>query len=629
MDITPIYELKSRLRAAMIAGTNLLSEDFRLKKAAENFAPLGAASPVFAKINEMTNKLFADGSPQNLLDTITLVDAVITTLGAVEVKDGIEDLPLCEFDAEIMNIPYSKLGTLIDALTTTGSGKYDTIYETWRDSPGLFSDYRVSEPVVKALGAKYSETAELAEKIVGNIGSRVLPLLKKGFDPKGGSEMLRRFNYIEDFGGAAENEFYLANLDNSEKLMRRRIIYALRLDAGNLEKLIELSKTEKGLAKQAALGAIINIDSAEAEKYIREYAQKKPYEIFTLIRYGSSRWTSVLTAELMERLLTDNFGNPYTLSHAPDKTAGKNKATWMDCIYALMGKFGDEIEKIYREFHHTQNFDPDVINHKLPAWQLDRVLGESIIQTNDEGLKKLAIELNTQSIMKDRYPLSEVYARLMSDEDIIPWLKKKLECIPKNKELKYSSLLTPLESVSFRNGEYVISGQLYADNELIDKRIINYGKVRQPIAGEITDLVLTYYKDENTNADMENWEMRGPFFERVLEQFINPDDEEMCKRVSDYVQKFPLVWKDLDILEICSTRNVKGLAYAYAKHLGRFDTYIINKLFKDRIKGDHDFKIAEAEELIELAANRKLLYKPDEQQINSLRRWLDGNRETL
>ncbi|MDE7399896.1 MAG: hypothetical protein K2N06_10260 [Oscillospiraceae bacterium] len=627
MNIAPIYELKSRLRAAAIAGTNLLSEDFRLKRAVEGFAPLEKASPVFAKIGEMTNALLADNSPANLLDTITLVDSVITTLGTLDVKDEIEDLPLCEFEAEIIDIPCSKLKSLIDALTTPGSGKYEIVRDAWDNSPELFSDYRVTEPVVKALGAKYSETAYLAEKIVDKIGSRILPLLKKGFNPKGGAEMERRFNFIEDFGGASENEFYLANLDESEKLMRRRMIYALRLDAGNLDRLIELSKTEKGKFKQAALGAIINIDSPEAEKYIREYAEKKRYEIFLLIRYGSSRWTSVLTAELMERLLTDEFGKPYTLSHAPDKTAGKNKAEWMDCIYALMGKFGPEVEKIYREFHHTQSFDPDIINRDRPAWQLDRVLGESIIQTDDDGLKKLAIELNTQSVMKGRYPLSEVFARLTSDEDCLSWLKEKLDGIPTDRNLMDNSLLKPLESVYLRNGEYVISGQLYADNELIDKPIFNYGKVRQPISTKITDLILTYYKGEN--VDMKNWAKHGPYFERVIYQFINPDDKEMCKRVSDYIQKFPLERTDIDLLKQCGARNVKGLAYVYAKDMDRWDTYLMNRCFKMMILGDHDFKIAEAEQLIELAAKRKLLYKPDEQQIESLRRWLDGNRETL
>ena len=57
MDISPLYELRARLRAAMIAGTGLLSEDFRLKRAVEAFAPLEKASPVFAKIGQLAGAL--------------------------------------------------------------------------------------------------------------------------------------------------------------------------------------------------------------------------------------------------------------------------------------------------------------------------------------------------------------------------------------------------------------------------------------------------------------------------------------------------------------------------------------------------------------------------------------------
>ena len=52
MDITPIYNLQTRLRAAAIAGVNLLQEDFRLKRAAEELKPLEGASPVFAKLGQ-------------------------------------------------------------------------------------------------------------------------------------------------------------------------------------------------------------------------------------------------------------------------------------------------------------------------------------------------------------------------------------------------------------------------------------------------------------------------------------------------------------------------------------------------------------------------------------------------
>ena len=53
MDITPIYDLRDRLRTAMIAGTSLLAEDFRLKRAVEAMAPLEKAAPVFAKVGEL------------------------------------------------------------------------------------------------------------------------------------------------------------------------------------------------------------------------------------------------------------------------------------------------------------------------------------------------------------------------------------------------------------------------------------------------------------------------------------------------------------------------------------------------------------------------------------------------
>lgn len=620
MNIAPIYELKSRLRAAAIAGTNLLSEDFRLKKAVEGFAPLEKASPIFAKIGEMTRNLLAYNSPTNLLDTITLVDSVITTLGTVEVKDEIEDLPLCEFDAEIMDIPYSKLKALIDALTTSGSGKFNYIGEMWRDYPELFNDYRVSEPIVRGLGAKYSGTSELAERIVEKIGSRIMPLLKKGFDPKGGSEMLRRFNFIEDFGGAAENEFYLANLDDSEKLMRRRIIYALRLDAGNLDKLIELSKIEKGKFKQAALGAILNIDSPEAEKYIREYAQKKPYEIFTLIGYASSRWTSVLTAELMEQLLVDSDGIPRTLSQSPNKIACKNKATFEDCVYALNGKFGPEIEKIYRDFRSNEHFDPTKLNRQTNMFKLDRVLGDSIVLTGDKGLMKLAVELNTKSEMKNKFPQSEVFARIMGEEDCLPWLKKKLDNIPKDKELDNDCLLSPLERVYFRNGECVVMSWMYPDNIIIERPRINYGVVRQSV-NEILDLILAYYK-----GDDGDWTKRGRYFVDVIVNFINPEDEEMCKHVSDYVQSFPLESCDRAIFYKCGTRNVKGLAYAFVKDRSEWDAVWMDRLFNNTIFGDHDYKVAEAEQLIELFRKGKMKAKAN---VKELENWLDQNRESL
>ena len=95
MDTTPINELRERLRAAAMAGTSLLAEDFRLKRTYEAFKPLEAASPVFAKVGQLTERLLSNDilNPQGLLlEAVSLTDAVICTLGVVEIKGEVEQL---------------------------------------------------------------------------------------------------------------------------------------------------------------------------------------------------------------------------------------------------------------------------------------------------------------------------------------------------------------------------------------------------------------------------------------------------------------------------------------------------------------------------------------------------------
>lgn len=59
MDLTPLYELRERLKTSAIAGTALLADDFRLKRAIENFAPLAQASPIFGKVAQLAQAALA------------------------------------------------------------------------------------------------------------------------------------------------------------------------------------------------------------------------------------------------------------------------------------------------------------------------------------------------------------------------------------------------------------------------------------------------------------------------------------------------------------------------------------------------------------------------------------------
>ena len=78
MNLQPVYAVKERLEHTILAGTNLLPEDFRLRRAADELAPLAAASPVFARIDAGVKQLLsapAEARVSLLLDTLALVDA--------------------------------------------------------------------------------------------------------------------------------------------------------------------------------------------------------------------------------------------------------------------------------------------------------------------------------------------------------------------------------------------------------------------------------------------------------------------------------------------------------------------------------------------------------------------------
>lgn len=594
MDITPIYELKTRLRAAMIAGADLLSEDFRLKKAAENFAPLAGSSPVFAKINEMAGKLTNGGSSEELLDTITLVDAVITTLGTTEVKGDIEPLDVSETPSVTANAPYSRLSAVIDALTATGSGNYATFIDVRQNSPELLRDYRVIPALVKGLNASYAELAEEVCKTLLDMGKEVIPLLKIGFDPKGKKDMLRRVIVIEGLGGAEENDFYLEQLENAEKDVRKTLVYALRHDEGNADKLIELTKTEKGKIKDAAYFALAKFKCEKAESLFRELAEKKPEKALDYL--GSDvigEWQSELTAECINKLLVNGNGEPISLNEALAPTK-KNQYGMLNEMHAITGKTGKAVEEIFRGI--KPEFTKDL--YVCARW-----LGNGILMTNDEGLRKLALELNANPKMKNSFIYAEMIVRLTSGEDCVDWLKKVLR---KNKDditISYTNDLSQnigdaLDAIRFNGDKYEL---VYNSYDTVTERHV--GRYTLPVTadvkGGLTDAITDIFKN--------NWAAR------LLTKWVDDSDPVYCDKLADYFQEaacssgsgwgFPMTG-----LIRSGRRNVKGLA---RKFIIRYKTleYYIFKSFFDQMPGDNDYKLSEGREIVELIRSGKLKCK--------------------
>lgn len=96
LDLRPLYDVQERLEHAAVAGTGILNEDFRLKRAQEGLAPLAAASPVFAKIHAGLETLLTVPPEKRggaLLDVLALVDAVVYTQASVGMSGELEPLP--------------------------------------------------------------------------------------------------------------------------------------------------------------------------------------------------------------------------------------------------------------------------------------------------------------------------------------------------------------------------------------------------------------------------------------------------------------------------------------------------------------------------------------------------------
>ena len=235
MNLQPFYDLRERLLVSAAAGTQFVQEDFRLKEAAKKIEAFAKASPVFAKLSQLLGELINGAKEKKaevLLDVLGLLDAFLTTQGICQaegeilpaVEEGTAALPARQKEMIYQEIPYSRLQPIKWALTETGSGRQNTLEESYAKEPELFMDFRICPLMIHALSDAYAEIADMVCGWLIKLGEPVIPLLKEGFLPKGRKEMVRRIRVISEIAGAGENKFYCTQLLESEKEVREALI---------------------------------------------------------------------------------------------------------------------------------------------------------------------------------------------------------------------------------------------------------------------------------------------------------------------------------------------------------------------------------------------------------------------
>ena len=309
MDLQPLYDMKSRLEQAAIAGTGLLAEDFRLRRAGEELKPLAAVSPVFGKIHQgLAGLLAAPRAEQGglLLDLLALTDAVVYTQGVSRADGALEPLP--PGPGTCLPLSYSQLNPLLAALTGKGGGRLAVIKSVQETHPAFLGDFRVLPALISGLGDSYGELAELNAQILKGLGPAPLPLLKEGFDPAGKKDMARRVEVISAIEGTAATPWLREVLPQSKKSVRGAVIEALGENPENASLLLELAQTERGAQREAVLNALAKQDSAAVRDFWRTETEQSPVRLWFL-KHAPFPWVSDLAAGAfraqLERLLSE------------------------------------------------------------------------------------------------------------------------------------------------------------------------------------------------------------------------------------------------------------------------------------------------------------------------------------
>ncbi len=529
MNLQPLYDVKARLEQAAIAGTGLLSEDFRLTRAAESFKPLAAASPVFGRIDAGLGKLLAAPQEQRsglLLDLLALVDAVAYTQG----RTGIEGelVPLPRGNGVYRQISYGQINPLLTALTTTGGGRMEIIQSAWENHPEFFEDYRVLPAVVAGLGDGYGEIADLNAKLLKQLGPAVAPALKEGFDPTGKKEMARRVEVIAAIEGEQATPWLREVLPESKKDVRTAVITALGGDQANAGMLLDLAKSERGANRDAALEALSKLDGEEVRKFWSIELQTHS-ESVKFLRDNDTDWAAELVAAglwaRVDKMLSG--GNAVPAKDNADFTQwtcaiGKKTSPAMLQFWRWADRRMEDIDRL-----KTEKEAPVFVGVRLTDTQR-----EVMQQTGPGPLRDYCLTLFDRRPEITRYLLTSFHAALLSlpaaevYEKYSPYLLTIKPLLDgEKKETLNNILLRALGEVYWnhmQNCHVIVRGQAIA--EPLDSRWIGR-LVRvacKPAMGR-------YHPFGGVD------EVDG--FDKALAELANPNDPEQCTQIIPYLHR--------------------------------------------------------------------------------------------
>ena len=321
MNFEPLYELKNRLENVAVVGINLAKDDFRLQRAVEQIKEYSTVAKVFKQIYDMGNSLISTDDEDKcdiFLDLLALLDAVLCTQATTYSGEKPQEIKSIAKNKDFYKeLHYSELSPLIYAFTENGGGRLFIIQDAIDNNSEIFDDFRLKSYMIKGLSDKYSEIVNLATKQLKKQRKEIIPLLKDGFSPRGGKEMLSRLDIISHIAKEDENDFYKYCIENGSKEIKEYAIGYLSYDQSNIDYILDLTKTEKGKLKNKAFEALSYMNDNRAAEEWGKFLKKKPLDNIEYLRGTDQQWAIDYLDEFIENYVTETKNK--TLKTAEEK----------------------------------------------------------------------------------------------------------------------------------------------------------------------------------------------------------------------------------------------------------------------------------------------------------------------
>ena len=277
MSLSLITETAAEVHRLTIAGSALASGDFRLRKLVPQLESLGEKAPVFGRIAQgvkvVIEEADAGKAGRALLDVATLLTAIQYTQSQHGVEGEMEPIRTAVESWTPTVAGYRSLAAVVEALTSTGEGRLEVVQEA--AGRGLFADLRLMQPAITALSDRFGELADfVAEKAIPQFGPVVVPLLKAGFDPKGGASHGRRLRALAAVDPEEGRACARAALKGATKEVKVGVIAALAGSKEDYETIVELSKDRAHEVRFAAIQALRSIGDPQAVDLANEILLK-------------------------------------------------------------------------------------------------------------------------------------------------------------------------------------------------------------------------------------------------------------------------------------------------------------------------------------------------------------------